>query len=194
MRLLLARYGIVSRQILALDGAAVAWGTPYPVLTRMEWRGELARGLFVEGLAGAQFAREETLSGLEHGESGWTLLSTTDPAVVYGAGAPFPVTHPTDPEWRLRRGPGSFLVLQGGLPLLAIEGWGERLTALTDLASEELQQGLALLPRLVVGPLRRLTVHSWNGAPVMESPIEGMLRDLGFQRGPDALILYRRYG
>lgn len=194
VRLFLARYGIVSRQILALDGAAVAWGALYPLLTRMEWRGELVRGLFVEGLAGAQFAREETLSELERREPGWTLLSTTDPAVVYGAGTPFPLAHPTDPEWRLRRGPGSFLGLRGGLPLLAIEGWGERLTALADLSPEELRQGLALLPRLVLGPLRRLTVRSWNGAPVLGSPIEGTLRDLGFQRGPDALILYRRYG
>ncbi|MBM4372851.1 MAG: hypothetical protein FJ098_14455, partial [Deltaproteobacteria bacterium] len=142
VRLLLTRYGIVSRQILALDGAAVAWGALYPLLTRMEWRGELVRGLFVAGLAGAQFAREETLSGLECREPGWILLSTADPAVVYGAGAPFPVAHPTDVEGRIRRGPGTYLVLRGGRPLLAIEGWGERLTTLADLSSEELQQGL----------------------------------------------------
>ncbi|HAZ27215.1 TPA: hypothetical protein DCY67_01170, partial [Candidatus Acetothermia bacterium] len=44
VHLLLGRYGIVSRQILALDGAAVAWSTLYPLLTRQEWRGGAGRG------------------------------------------------------------------------------------------------------------------------------------------------------
>ncbi|HAZ27214.1 TPA: hypothetical protein DCY67_01165, partial [Candidatus Acetothermia bacterium] len=74
-------------------------------LTRQEWRGELVRGLFVEGLAGAQFAREDTLSKLERREEGCGLLAGNDPAVVYGAGAPFPLARPTDPGWRLSRGP-----------------------------------------------------------------------------------------
>jgi len=190
-QLLLARYGILSRGVLALDGAAVAWGEIYPLLTRLEWRGELERGLFVEGLAGAQFAREEVVRGLAEPGAEWTLLPSTDPAVLYGAGAPFPLVQPTDPAWHLRRGPGTFLVLRGGLPVLAIEGWGERLT---ELRAHELAKALALLPGLVEGPLRRLTVRTCNGQPVLGTPLEEVLRGLGFQRGPNALILYRRYG
>ncbi|MBC7093583.1 DEAD/DEAH box helicase [Candidatus Bipolaricaulota bacterium] len=193
-QLLLARYGILSRQTLALDGAAVAWGELYPLLTRLEWRGELERGLLVEGLAGAQFALDAALADLARSEEDWMLIPASDPAVLYGAGAPFPVPHPTDPEWRLRRGPGTFLVLRGGLPVLVGEGWGERLIGLTELRAHELAKALALLPGLVEGPVRRLTVRTWNGQPVLGTPLEEVLRGLGFQRGPNALILYRRYG
>ncbi|MBC7169470.1 DEAD/DEAH box helicase [Candidatus Bipolaricaulota bacterium] len=194
VRLLLSRYGILSRGILALDGAAAPWSEVYPLLRRLEWRGELARGAFVDGLAGAQFAWAEVLPQLERGGEGYALVPASDPAVLYGAGAPFPVVSPSHPEWRLRRGPGTYLVLRGGAPILAVEGAGERLTPLGELAPDALRHALALLPALVAGPLRRLRVRTWNGASVLGSPIERVLNDLGFQRGPDAWVLYRRYG
>lgn len=194
VRLLLARYGILSRQILALDGAAIPWGDLYRLLSRLEWRGEVERGLFVDGLVGAQFALKEALADLgpSHGE--WVLVPAADPAVLYGAGAPFPLPHPLDPAWRLRRGAGSYLVLKGGVAALALEGFGERVAQLAELSESELNEGLTLLPRLVEGPRRRITVRSWNGQPVWSTPVERILRTLGFQRGPEALILYRRYG
>jgi len=194
VRLLLSRYGILSRGILALDGAALPWGEVYPLLNRLEWRGELARGVFVDGLAGAQFASEEVLAQLGSGGDRWSLVPTSDPAVLYGAGAPFPLGSLSHPEWRLHRGPGAYLVLRGGAPLLAVEGAGERLTLLAELAPDELRHALALLPALVAGPLSRLRVRTWNGASVLGTPIERILKDLGFQRSPDGLILYRRYG
>lgn len=193
-RLLVSRYGLLSRGILSLDGAAVPWGDLYPLLNRLEWRGDVVRGAFVEGLAGAQFAREGFRGKLERRSEGWTLVPTSDPAVVYGGGAPFAVVHPTDPEWRLRRGPGMFLALRGGAPAIAVEGYGERLTGLADLSEEELAHGLSLLRQLVEGPLHRIAVRTWNGQPALGSPVEEVLRKLGFQRGPTALLLYRRYG
>ncbi|RLE31028.1 hypothetical protein DRJ54_01440 [Candidatus Acetothermia bacterium] len=192
VRLLLARYGVLSRGILRLDGAAVPWGRLYPLLSRLEWRGELVRGALVQGLSGAQFAREELLARLE-GEAGWTILPACDPAAVWGAGAPFPLSHPLDPGWRLRRAPGNYLVLRDGLPILAVEAWGERLVGLSDLTLEELEAALSLLPELLAGPARRLRIRTWNGQPVRGSEVEGLLVKLGFSRDPNALVLYRRY-
>jgi ATP-dependent Lhr-like helicase len=193
VRLLLARYGVVSRQILAMDGAVVPWGELYAVLNRLEWRGAVARGLFVDGLAGAQFAQEEVLVRLGGTGMGWILISAADPAVLYGAGAPFPIAHPTDPEWRLRRIWGIFLILRDGSPVLAGEGFGERLTQVAELSESQLEEALSLLPELVKSGVRRLTVRTWNGQPVWGSPVEKILRTFGFQHSPDALILYRRY-
>ncbi|HAF70842.1 MAG: DEAD/H associated domain protein [Acetothermia bacterium 64_32] len=191
VKLFLSRYGVISRGILRMDGAAVPWGRVCELLSRLEWRGEVVRGALVQGLSGAQFAREEVLSGLRE-EPGWGILPACDPAAIWGAGAPFPLTHPLDPDWRLRRAPGNFLVLQGGIPVLAIEAWGERLIGLADLTPEELRGALSLLPRLLSGPVRRLRVRSWNGRPVRESKVEDLLVKLGFSRDPQALILYRR--
>ena len=193
LRLLLARYGILSRGILAWDGATVPWGDLYPLLTRLEWRGELVRGVFVEGLAGAQFSREEVLRDLKRPTSGWDILPSTDPVVLYGAGAPFPLPHPDDPELRFRRGSGSYLVIQDGHPRVAIEGHGERLLSLADLSPDKLRTALALLPTLLAGPVRRLTVRTWNGAPVRGSAAEPFLHTLGFTPGPNELTLYRTY-
>jgi len=192
-RLLLSRYGVLSRQVLALDGAAVPWGELYSLLSRLEWRGEVARGAFVQGLAGAQFAREDVLQRLGEEDEGWVILSACDPATVWGAGSPFPLAHPLDPGWRLRRTPGNYLVLRGGLPVLAVEAWGERLTALVELPPEELRRALSLLPELLKGPARRLRVRTWNGAPVRGSPVEEVLSNLGFSRDPEAMVLYRKY-
>ena len=48
---LLNRYGIVSRELAAMDAAAPAWRILYEVLSRMEMAGEARRGYFVEGLS-----------------------------------------------------------------------------------------------------------------------------------------------
>jgi len=192
LRLLLARYGLLSRGILRLDGAAVLWGRLYPLLARLEWRGELVRGALVQGLSGVQFAREEAVARLEE-EPGWTILPACDPAAVWGAGAPFPLAHPLDPGWRLRRAPGNFLILRKGAPVLAVENRGERLIGLADLPREELAAALSLLPELLTGSLRKLQVRTWNGRPVRGSEVEGFLVELGFSRDPNALVLYRRY-
>jgi ATP-dependent Lhr-like helicase len=153
----------------------------------------VARGAFVQGLAGAQFAREDVLRRLGKEDEGWVILSACDPAIVWGAGSPFPLAHPLDPGWRLRRTPGNYLVLRGGLPVLAVEAWGERLTALVEFPPEELRRALSLLPELLKGPARRLRVRTWNGAPVRGSQVEEVLSSLGFSRDPEAMVLYRKY-
>src|SRR5205807_3516690 len=45
--LLLSRYGIVSREVAALDAAAPVWRILYEVFSRMELAGEVRRGYFV---------------------------------------------------------------------------------------------------------------------------------------------------
>jgi ATP-dependent Lhr-like helicase len=53
---LFARYGVLAREVLALEPAAPPWAELAPLLSRAEWRGELRRGYFVEGLSGVQYA------------------------------------------------------------------------------------------------------------------------------------------
>src|SRR5437879_397510 len=58
--LLLARYGVLSRELAQGD-----WSTLRHTLLRMEYGGEVVRGYFVEGLSGEQYALEDTLRELE---------------------------------------------------------------------------------------------------------------------------------
>jgi ATP-dependent Lhr-like helicase len=60
-RQLLTRWGVVFRDLLARETLAPAWRELLPVYRRMEARGEIRGGRFVEGFLGEQFARPEAL-------------------------------------------------------------------------------------------------------------------------------------
>jgi len=60
-RLLLRRYGVVFRELIANDSAAPRWGELVRTYRRLEARGEIRYGRFVDGVAGEQFALPETI-------------------------------------------------------------------------------------------------------------------------------------
>ncbi|MGC9530139.1 MAG: hypothetical protein ACP5G2_05950 [Candidatus Bipolaricaulaceae bacterium] len=120
-------------------------------------------------------------------------MPAADPAVLYGGGGLFSLVHPHQPDWQLRRIAGNYLILRAGVPAVAVEGPAGRLTQLVDLPVAERGEALALLPAVLGGGLRRLRIRTWNGRPVLGSEVEEILRGVGFQRDPDALVLYRRF-
>jgi ATP-dependent Lhr-like helicase len=194
---LLQRYGIVAREVAALDPAGPSWADLAPLLARAEWRGELRRGYFVEGLSGVQYATEDAaaeLSRLSLVESPspppMVLLSTVDPANVYGAGAPFDIELLDGGTARLPRAPGNFLVIQAGRPILIIEAFGKRLTGLPWAAQSDLEAALKFLPSLT-GPSRRIfKVEMYNGSPAVDSPVAARLAELGFVRDYPGMTYY----
>src|SRR5262249_31790097 len=62
--LLLARYGVVFRDLLARESLAPPWRTIVDVYRRLEMRGEIRGGRFVEGVAGEQFAMGDAVERL----------------------------------------------------------------------------------------------------------------------------------
>ena len=93
---------------------APAWADLVPLLARAELRGELRRGYFVEGLSGVQYATEEAaselarLAGLMALADDDVLLSASDPANLYGGGAPFDIPLIDGGTARLVRTAGQF--------------------------------------------------------------------------------------
>jgi ATP-dependent Lhr-like helicase len=86
-RLLLRRYGVVFRELIANDSAAPRWGELVRVYRRLEARGEIRYGRFVDGVAGEQFALPETIPLLRAaGETTAALveLPATDPINLTG--------------------------------------------------------------------------------------------------------------
>ena len=55
-RALLARYGVVFRELLARESFPVTWRALWTVFRRLEDRGEVRGGRFVDGFLGEQFA------------------------------------------------------------------------------------------------------------------------------------------
>jgi len=86
-RLLLRRYGVMFRELIANDSAAPRWGELVRVYRRLEARGEIRYGRLIEGVAGEQFALPETIPLVRAaGESSSALveLPATDPINLTG--------------------------------------------------------------------------------------------------------------
>ena len=68
-RILLCRYGVLFRDLLARESNAPKWRDLLPILRRLEARGEIRGGRFVSGAFGEQFALPEAVDGLRAGAS-----------------------------------------------------------------------------------------------------------------------------
>jgi ATP-dependent helicase Lhr and Lhr-like helicase len=194
--ILLARYGVLTREVVALEPSAPPWGLLAPLLSRAEWRGEIRRGYFVEGLSGVQFASDDCagelarLASAADRQSPLVLVCATDPANLYGAGAPYDVELLDGGSARLPRLHGNFLVLRDGRPVLLIEAHGKRLTGLASASQSDIDSAFNLLVSLI-GPTRRaLKVESYNGRPAAESVAAARLGELGFVRDYPGMAYY----
>lgn len=193
---LLARYGIVMREVAERDGPPWMWEALYDCLQRMELRGEARRGYFIAGLSGIQFALPDAVERLRAAaslmrrpkgapEEDETLvaLSAVDPAFIYTGALP-------GLGRSLARVPSTHVVLWRGQPTLVAEDNGERLAVPADQPADLTQRSLAAYLARPNAP-RRLVVTRWNDAPVLGSPGQPILRQLGFDRGPTGMERWR---
>ncbi len=193
---LLDRYGVLSREVVALEPSAPGWGELAPLLARAEWRGEVRRGYFVEGLSGVQYASEEAAAELArlaaHPEpaSPVVLVPTVDPANLYGAGAPLDIDLLDGGTARMPRVLGNYLAIRDGRPILIVESHGRRLTALPWASPPDIDSALKLLPTLIGPGQRILKVELYNGAPAAEASAAGRLAELGFVRDYPGMAYY----
>ncbi len=92
-RLLMARYGVVFRDLLARESAAPSWSELVPMFRKLELRGEIRGGRFVGSVAGEQYALESTISKLRAARearqdsssaANWCVVSAVDPVNLMG--------------------------------------------------------------------------------------------------------------
>ncbi len=206
-RLLLDRYGIVSRPCLAGEQMSGGFGPVYKVLRELEEQGRVRRGYFVEGLAGAQFAYAGAIDRLRSGRSAveerdhvvsaedTQLLAALDPANPYGAIAPWPDTGEQEPRTP-RRAAGCWVVLTRGRPALYLSGGGRKLlTFPATLRDEEgaLAAALEALRSLPKSAYRgSLTIETIDGESARESVLLDQFLAAGFNRDYKGLMQGRR--
>lgn len=214
---LLDRYGVVTRDIALAAGVPGGLTTLYPVLKAMEDAGDLARGMFVEGMGPAQFAQRETVEALRafaqpadaSAPVSLVALPADDPACLFGAGISWP-----DVAWgaagdapavdsavvaaRPSRREGAMVVIADGVPVL----WAApRLKSLLAFSGDEklLEAAVAALVASVRAALKRegasaarrkIVVEHFNGRDVLATPAASWLQDAGLVRLPDGLRLY----
>ncbi|MFL5576379.1 MAG: DEAD/DEAH box helicase [Gemmatimonadaceae bacterium] len=194
----LARYGVVSRDWWRRERPAVGWRAIYHELKRLEFRGEVRRGYFVAGLAGAQFALPEAVELLrapadDADDAPPVVLSTSDPANVHAL-PPAPGAE-RDPLAR-PRGAGALLVTRGGRIVIAAEGHGARIRVSDGATPAEVRDAArALAERLVArrasgGRRHDVTIETIDGERAAASPHAEALRAAGFRSTGSGLRFY----
>jgi ATP-dependent Lhr-like helicase len=183
----LARYGIVSRDWWRREHPAVGWRDIYHELKRLEFRGEVQRGYFVAGLAGAQFALPEAVELLRApappDADEMVVMSVSDPANVYAL--PLAPGVESDPLGR-PRGAGALLVTSAGRIVLVAEGRGSKVRVRDGASPAEVGAAArALAERISArhGAARRkdVVVETIDGERAAGSRYAQALRDAGFK-------------
>jgi ATP-dependent Lhr-like helicase len=180
-QLLLARYGVVAREVAQGD-----WATMRHTLLRMEYGGEVVRGYFVAGLSGEQYALAEALTDLDttsRRAEPHVLVNMIDPANLWGR--VFALSRLDGSRVTAPRLPQNWLVFRQGRPRLLAEGYGRELTPLAGWEDVDLPGAIAAFQALMERPIlqrpvRRLEITSWNGSPVRGSAIFEPLVAAGF--------------
>ena len=91
--ILLRRYGVVSRELATRESLTIQWRDVLRALRRLEARGEIRGGRFIQGLLGEQFALPEALDKLRavrrSAEDGQKVtIAASDPCNLVGILAP----------------------------------------------------------------------------------------------------------
>ena len=162
-RLLLDRYGVLTREHANREGGPFRWSAVFPALRLMELSGEVVAGLFFEEMSGPQFALPEAARRLERlRKSGGTFwISAHDPVAPCGLGLALP-------DLPHRRAGNHLGYFEGALALVS-ENFARRLTIRLDPDHPGLD---SLLPNLAILCRRRkrLTPESINNEPARVSP------------------------
>jgi len=143
---LLRRYGVVFRRLLERETLLPPWRELLPVLHRLEARGEIRGGRFVDGFSGEQFALTEAvgqLRSMRNRPRKGTLISVSaaDPLNLVG------IATPGD---RLPAVAGNRVLYRDGIPVAVLEGREPRF--LVDLDPATRWQAQNALVRRAVAP------------------------------------------
>jgi ATP-dependent helicase Lhr and Lhr-like helicase len=177
--LLLARHGILTREMLATEPSAPSWQTLSFALRRMEYAGTIRRGYFVRALSGEQYALPEALEMLrairaqDAAHEPPVALSAADPANPYGV---------LLPGCGVTREPGNLIVLCGGRFVLGLTA---RALVGGDLLDDE-TFGAALTAMMALRP--KLTIETIASQPALDSDRVTVMAAMRFHSDGRALV------
>ena len=158
----------------------------YPLWQRMEWRGQVRRGIFVADMPGVQYALPEAVEQLRATQnlSDETpyVLNATDPANLFGGEAS---------AWKFARVFSTHVVLWRGQPVLIVQENGERISAAENVSDEILREALRAYFERANAP-RHATVTEWNEEKILGTRGETLLNALGFFRMPKGMERWRQ--
>jgi len=187
---LLARWGIVTRDIVAAEVSAPSWSSLSREFKRLELLGAVSRGYFIESHQGEQYGLPEAIELLrdcrarrgDGRELGYLedepvfCITNRDPANLYGWCLDIVEERGSVFGAGQRRGNFTIrMVIQAGQVLL----YRER--QLVTLTRRQLARCIEELKRDAAGEETSVRFRQWNGYPIQASPVAGVLSEAGFQ-------------
>lgn len=196
--LLLERYGLLVKEWHRREENLLPWFALFQELKRMEWRGEVRRGYFVEGLSGVQFAlprAAELLSATPSSNSKAVILSMIDPAMPFGSGIGISLLDSSGNKIEVARQAGNHLLIVGAKPVIYAENYGLRLWQLANTDEKDVVAALEMLKQFLqlpeaLRPRKRIEVEFWNGANITHTPAAAWLQQHGFEIESDKVVLW----
>jgi len=195
----LERYGVVARDWWRRERPSVPWRAIYRELRRMELRGDVRRGYFVRGLAGAQFALPAAVEQLRGAGSGpedneIIVIAASDPANVWSLPVVPDPEQPRDTFAR-PRGARSLLVLRGGRVILASDAHARAVAVRPDLDADMIAGAVrALVKRVAVRRSHDVVVETINGSSATTSPHADAFVAAGLRLTTAGLRYYASFG
>lgn len=193
VRQLLARYGVLFRELLKYEAPALRWSAVFRTLRLMELSGELVTGHFVRGVRGLQFAAPSGVRALTAALATDAVywISATDPASLCG------IEIESLKGQLPPRVPTTHLVYHGARLVLVSRKRGTELTFNVAPQDPAVPRYLALFSDLLgrqFDPPVAIKVEQINDVPAVDSPYAGPLGEFGFEPEYHKLTLRRRYG
>lgn len=158
VRILLDRYGLLFRELLAKEPTGYRWRDVFKALRVMELSGEILSGVFFKSIPGLQFASHEAFRRLKKAWKGRPVywLNASDPASLCGTGLEaFKESLP-------KRLSSTRLGYRGDELILEVHRKGKVLVFHVDPDDPDLER--------VLDPIRDLLTRSFN--PVQSIPLE----------------------
>ena len=193
----LDRYGVVTRDWWRRERPAVPWRAIYRELRRMELRGDVRRGYFVRGLAGAQFALPAAVEQLRAAAAApgeeFVVIAATDPASIWSlpiAGEPG-----SAPDAFARpRGARALLVTRGGRVIVTSDARGRAVAVRPNLQPDLVTASVtALLTHISDRRPKDMVVETINGEPAATSPHAQAFVDAGLRLTTAGLRYYASF-
>ncbi|MDR1420290.1 MAG: DEAD/DEAH box helicase [Treponema sp.] len=190
VRLLVKRWGIISRPFLEREAPPLSWQALLPAIRRMELAGELAAGRFFGGINSLQFAPLSVERELEQAEGSSQIywMNAADPASVAGLSV-----EGLDPRLPARS-PFNRLCFRGKDLIAVSLKSGKELRIFTgpkDGENAEALAAFAAAPRFrAVRPEKKIVIEHINEKAAAESEYSGVFRERGFTADRGKLVLW----
>ncbi|NJL27066.1 MAG: ATP-dependent helicase, partial [Thermoanaerobaculia bacterium] len=193
VRVLLARWGLIFRELLVRELAPLQWGQVFRTLRLMELSGEVVAGHFFAGIRGLQFLSHAAFKTLRKGLAQDVVwwLSAADPASLAGVEVE---GLRTELPARQRT---THLVYHGTRLVLVSLRRGKELdirVAPEDPHFEDYLEVFKVLLTREFRPLRAIEIETINGEPALASPYTERLGEhFHLTREQRSVKLWKRY-